>query len=149
MEPVAAGYIIAVSVVVPLIQCPVFSRLVLILPTSEGWQAELTHLVLFNGMKGAQTQDPKILSWPPSPISQHQASPSDILWIIKKLQKCQTLKPRPGRNSELLAKATECSPQSRLASKWLCFAWRGGCYIGCGGVCDSASTFESTRGQLE
>ena len=43
---------------------PVSSKLVLILPTSEGGQAESTHLVLFKGMTGAQTQDPKILSQP-------------------------------------------------------------------------------------
>ena len=41
---------------------PVFSKLVLVLPTSEGWQAESTHLVLRNDTTGAQTQDPKILS---------------------------------------------------------------------------------------
>ena len=45
---------------------PVSSKLVLILPTSEGWQAESTHMVLSNGTTGAQTQDRKIFSqsWP-------------------------------------------------------------------------------------
>ena len=52
---------------------PVTSKLVLILSTLEGWQAESTQLVLFQWVKGAQTKDPKILSQPPSPLSQHQA----------------------------------------------------------------------------
>ena len=44
---------------------PVTSKLVLILLTS-GWKTESTHLVLFNVSTGAQTQDLKILSHPPS-----------------------------------------------------------------------------------
>jgi len=41
------------------------SMLVLILSTLEGWQADSTHLVLFNNMTGAQTQDAKTLNQPP------------------------------------------------------------------------------------
>ena len=52
---------------------PVYSKMVLIFPTSEGWQAESTHLVLFNGTIVAQTQNPNILNQPPEPLSQHQA----------------------------------------------------------------------------
>ena len=66
IQPVAAGCIIAGSLAVPLMP-PLPVQLVLILQTSEGWQAESTHLVLFNGETGARTQDPKILNQPPQP----------------------------------------------------------------------------------
>ena len=43
---------------------PVTSKLVLILQTSEGWQAESTHQFLFQGRTGAQTQHHGILRQP-------------------------------------------------------------------------------------
>ena len=54
----------SVNAVPPDAVLHVSSKLVLILPTSGGWEAELTYLVQFIGMTGARTQDPKILSQP-------------------------------------------------------------------------------------
>ena len=39
-----------------------------------GWQAESTEPVVNSAANGARTQDPKILSQPPKPLSQHQAN---------------------------------------------------------------------------
>ena len=50
---------------VPLMRSPITNKLILILPTSEEWQAESTHLVLIQRLKEALTQDPKTLSQPP------------------------------------------------------------------------------------
>ena len=55
MQPAAAGCIIFCA--------PIPGTLVLISPTSKGWQAESTHLVLIQQQQktGAQTQDPKFI----------------------------------------------------------------------------------------
>ena len=61
------------SATMPLMLCPYTNTLVLILPTSEGWQAESTPPGVNSAANGTQTQDPNIPNQPPSPGSQHQA----------------------------------------------------------------------------
>ena len=62
------------GITMPLMLCRYTSTLVLISSTWEGLQAESTPPGVNSVANGAQTQDPKISSQPPEPLSQHQAS---------------------------------------------------------------------------
>ena len=71
------------------------------------------HLVLIQYLTGAQTQGPKILSQPPSPLSQHQAFASLMIYVCLRVTTNYNMTAPHIQTTTYLAHDTEVGFQSQ------------------------------------